>query len=62
MAGTRKGDGQVALITGASGGIGLDLLGRICEHLGWRLSIDSVAGQGTVGRLQLGPVHTTIVV
>ena len=25
MAGTRKGDGQVALITGASGGIGLDL-------------------------------------
>lgn len=29
------------------GGIGLDLIARLCEHLGWRLVIDSGIGQGT---------------
>ncbi|WP_024890959.1 sensor histidine kinase [Luteimonas huabeiensis] len=28
-------------------GIGLDLIARLCEHLGWTLDIDSGSGQGT---------------
>jgi len=28
-------------------GIGLDLIQRLCEHLGWRLSIYSTPGRGT---------------
>ncbi|MGD9945381.1 MAG: sensor histidine kinase [Burkholderiaceae bacterium] len=36
-----------------AGGIGLDLLSRLCEHLGWRLSIESVPGRGTISRLTL---------
>ena len=36
------------------GGIGLDLLARLCEHLGWRLSFVSAPGRGTVSRLYLG--------
>lgn len=35
------------------GGIGLDLLARLCEHLGWTLSIQSAPGRGTIGRLRL---------
>lgn len=35
------------------GGIGLDLIARLCEHLGWRLEIQSDAGHGTVARLAL---------
>ncbi|HEY1035232.1 MAG TPA: HAMP domain-containing sensor histidine kinase, partial [Pseudoxanthomonas sp.] len=34
------------------GGIGLDLLARLCEHLGWTLSIQSVPGRGTLSRLR----------
>lgn len=35
------------------GGIGLDLLARLCEHLGWTLSIQSAPGRGTLSRLRL---------
>ena len=31
----------------ASQGIGLDLIGRVCEHFGWELSFCSELGQGT---------------
>jgi len=34
-----------------SGGIGLDLISRLCEHLGWRLQIDSDHGSGTTTTL-----------
>ncbi|MFC7521223.1 sensor histidine kinase [Xanthomonas populi] len=34
-------------------GIGLELIGRLCEHLGWHLNLDSNAGQGTVATLDL---------
>lgn len=34
-------------------GIGLDLLGRLCEHLGWKLLLDSATGQGTVATLDM---------
>lgn len=33
-------------------GIGLDLLRRICEHLGWRLDIESAPGKGTRSTLR----------
>ena len=33
------------------GGIGLDLLGRLCEHLGWKLDLRSAPGKGTVSTL-----------
>ena len=36
------------------GGIGLDLISRLCEHLGWRLAFSSVPGRGTRTTLQLG--------
>lgn len=36
-----------------AGGIGLDLIGRLCDHLGWRLAFRSAPGQGTVCTLQL---------
>jgi signal transduction histidine kinase len=32
-------------------GIGLDLISRLCEHLGWRLQIDSDHGRGTTTTL-----------
>ena len=32
-------------------GIGLDLISRLCEHLGWRLQIDSDHGSGTTTTL-----------
>ena len=35
------------------GGIGMELLGRLCRHLGWTLSITSTPGRGTLGRLRL---------
>ena len=33
------------------GGIGMDLISRLCEHLGWRLDIESGEGQGTTTTL-----------
>lgn len=36
------------------GGIGLDLISRLCEHLGWKLAFSSVAGRGTRTTLHLG--------
>lgn len=36
------------------GGIGLDLISRLCEHLGWRLAFSSVPGRGTRTTLHLG--------
>ena len=35
------------------GGIGLDLVSRLCEHLGWTLRISSIPGKGTLSRLRL---------
>lgn len=44
---------RLARATGRDGGgIGLNLVARLCEHLGWRLSLDSVPGRGT--RAELG--------
>jgi len=34
-------------------GIGLDLIARLCEHLGWKLTFESVEGSGTVASLDL---------
>lgn len=34
-------------------GIGLDLIARLCEHLGWQLDLDSSAGQGTLAILDM---------
>ncbi|HEY0332187.1 MAG TPA: HAMP domain-containing sensor histidine kinase [Stenotrophomonas sp.] len=34
-------------------GIGLDLIMRLCEHLGWTLEFHSHAGQGTVANLDM---------
>ncbi|MBB1472966.1 HAMP domain-containing histidine kinase [Luteimonas sp. MC1782] len=36
------------------GGIGLDLITRLCAHLGWGLVIESRPGEGTTARLDLG--------
>lgn len=45
---------QLARTTGRDGGgIGLNLVARLCEHLGWRLSFDSVPGRGTRAELDL---------
>jgi len=38
---------------GRGSGIGLDLIGRLCEHLGWQLTFQSVEGRGTVASLDL---------
>ena len=35
------------------GGIGLDLISRLCEHLGWQLQFSSVPGRGTRTALHL---------
>lgn len=35
------------------GGIGLDLISRLCEHLGWHLDIASHQGRGTTTTLRL---------
>lgn len=37
-----------------SAGIGLDLIARLCEHLGWTLEIESRPDQGTRATLDLG--------
>ncbi|WP_411833383.1 sensor histidine kinase [Pseudoxanthomonas mexicana] len=37
----------------AGGGIGLDLIARLCEHLGWRLDIQSDPPSGTTATLAL---------
>ncbi|PPU78260.1 HAMP domain-containing histidine kinase [Xanthomonas cucurbitae] len=34
-------------------GIGLELIGRLCAHLGWHLQLESDTGQGTVATLDL---------
>ncbi len=39
---------------GGESGIGLDLIARLCDHFGWRLSLQSDAGRGTTAVLQLG--------
>src|SRR5690606_16179326 len=39
-------------------GVGLDLLARLCEHLGWPLEIASRPGQGTTTRLDLSSART----
>ncbi|MGE0483522.1 MAG: sensor histidine kinase [Gammaproteobacteria bacterium] len=35
-------------------GLGLDLVTRVCERLGWRLALDSAAGRGTQVVLHMG--------
>lgn len=40
---------------GRGAGIGLALIARVSEHLGWRLSIESDPGRGTTARLQFEP-------
>jgi signal transduction histidine kinase len=35
-------------------GIGIELISRICEHLGWRLSLISAPREGTTATLDLG--------
>ena len=37
------------------GGIGLDLIARLCEHLGWRLDIHANPDGGTVATLRFKP-------
>jgi signal transduction histidine kinase len=37
--------------TSARDGIGLDLVARLCEHLGWTLQFDASAAGGTIARL-----------
>ena len=37
------------------GGIGLDLISRLCEHLGWRLDFASDEGRGTTTTLRMAP-------
>ena len=32
---------------GGSAGIGIDLIARLCDHLGWKLSFSSEPGKGT---------------
>ncbi|MFC4729743.1 sensor histidine kinase [Coralloluteibacterium thermophilus] len=48
--GGRDGDGD---------GIGLDLIARLCEHLGWQLDIASLPGRGTHVSLDLGRNRAT---
>ena len=45
------------------GGIGLDLIARLCEHLGWKLDLHSERERGTVATLHFGsdaPARPTI--
>lgn len=37
------------------GGIGIDLISRVCEHLGWRLDLRSGQGAGTTTTLRFMP-------
>lgn len=41
-----------------SAGIGLALIARVSEHLGWMLSIESDPGRGTTARLHFNPAAT----
>ena len=41
------------------GGIGLDLISRLCEHLGWTLSFESAVGRGTRTTLVLSAGDAT---
>ena len=46
--------GQASRLAGREGaGIGLDLVARLCEHLGWQLRIESEEGRGTSARLAM---------
>ena len=45
---------QVARNGRDGAGIGLDLISRLCDHLGWRLAFSSVPGRGTRTTLHLG--------
>lgn len=36
-----------------SRGLGMELIGRICDHLGWRLTVESESGKGTKMTLDL---------
>jgi signal transduction histidine kinase len=45
---------QVARGGRDGGGIGLDLISRLCEHLGWQLVFSSVSGRGTRTTLHMG--------
>ncbi|WP_168160096.1 sensor histidine kinase [Steroidobacter denitrificans] len=48
---------QLARAGGRQGdGIGLDLIARLCDHLGWRLEFDMSVTGGTIARLQLTEV------
>ncbi len=38
------------------GGIGLDLIARLCEHLGWQLGLDASPDGGTVATLRFKPL------
>lgn len=40
--------------TGGATGIGLELISRLCEHLGWRLGFASQRNQGTIATLDFG--------
>lgn len=39
---------------GISGGIGIDLIVRICAHFGWALDVESAVGRGTKATLRFG--------
>ncbi len=39
-------------------GLGLSLVQRICEHQGWKVSLQSAPGQGSVFRVTLGAAHS----
>lgn len=41
------------------GGIGLDLIARLCEHLGWELKLDSGLGRGTTATLDMSASVST---
>src|SRR5690606_20478652 len=38
-------------------GIGLELIARLCEHLGWDLRLESLHPRGTRARLRVGRVE-----
>lgn len=40
---------------GGATGIGIELVSRLCEHLGWRLGFRSERGKGTTAVLDFGP-------
>lgn len=43
----------------AGAGIGLELIARLCEHLGWRLDLSSQVDRGTRTMLSFGPAAGT---